>query len=247
VCQRGVTAASARRFSKIAARCQWPLLVTFNAKHRKEDGVLAFREMRQALVRLRGQVWWKRRVKGGVACWEVSRLNAKQRRAKKLGADKGWHFHCHMLLDCKWLYATTPPPRPGASQVERAARIKLINEEVADLWTMAMGGRKGSIDVRRVWRAANGGIEGAVHEVCKYAMTGAQLAESEFDIAPVLWALEKTRMVAGFGSFYRHPDVKRESKAPGMCSCGCSSWVPEEFAESTQALRRTRNRMRTGK
>lgn len=232
VCQRSETAATAARFAKIARRCQWPLLVTFNATHKRTDGVLAFREMRQAMTRLRAQVWWKRRVKGGFAAWEVSRLSTKERARRELGRDSGWHFHCHCLLDCRWLFATTPPPRPGAEPAERAKRIKVINEEIAALWSMAMGGRKGSIDVRRVWYDSNGGIDGAVHEVCKYAMTGADLAESEYDIAPVLWALEKTRMVAGFGSFYRHPEIKRElHRSPAMCACGCSSWVLARYDE----------------
>lgn len=238
VCQRAVTAASAKRFSKIAAGCQWPLLVTFNATHKKSDGVLAFRQMRAALVRLREQVWWKRRVRGGVACWEVSRLSSKERRRKKLGADKGWHFHCHMLVDCKWLYATTPPPRQGASKEERASRIKAINEEIAELWSMAMAGRKGSIDVRRVWRSETGGIEGAVHEVCKYAMTGADLAASEYNIEPVLWALEKTRMVAGFGTFFRHPGIKREQSAGSMCGCGCSDWKLDRAVSDARSAAR---------
>ena len=224
VCQYAATAQTADRFSRIAKNCQWPLLVTFNASHEESDGVTVFREMRRALIRLRAQRWWKQRVKGGVACWEVSRLSSRERKKRRLGKDRGWHFHCHALLDCRWLYQSVLPPRRGASDAERAARIKEINEELATTWSGTLGGRKGSIDVRRVWHDDNGGIDGAVHEVCKYAMTGAALAESEYDIAPVLWALEKTRMVNGFGSFNGHPDVKRRRPAPAMCACGCSAW-----------------------
>jgi len=227
VCQYAITAASADRFARIAKNCQWPLLVTFNAEHKADEGVLAFRQMREAHTRLRAQVWWKRRVRGGVACWEVSRLNKAERKRKRLGKDKGWHFHCHCLLDCRWLYATTPPPRPGASDEERASRIRAINEEIAQLWTDTMGGRKGSISVRRVWHDKNGGIDGAVHEVCKYAMSGADLADSEYDIEPVLWALEKTRMIVPFGTFFGHPGIKRRAGAPAMCPCGCSDWMPD--------------------
>lgn len=224
VCQHAVTAASAARFTKIASLSQWPLMVTLTAAHTVDDGVSTFREMRKALVRLRAQRWWKQRVKGGVACWEVSRLNKRDRKRLKLGKDQGWHFHCHMLLDCKWLYVTTSPPGQFISTQARNARILAINAEVIAQWELALGGRKGGLDVRRVWRANGGGIEGAVHEIVKYAMTGAQLAESEWDIEPVLWALEKARMIQGFGTFYRHPDIKRETRAPSMCECGCSSW-----------------------
>ncbi len=227
VCQHALTAASADRYARIAALCQWPLLVTFNAEHKPSDGVKAFREMRAAHSRIRAQRWWKARVKGGVACWEVSRLSKAERKRKKLGRDKGWHFHCHCLVDCRWLFATLPPPRAGASDAEKATRIRQINEEIADLWTMAMGGRKGSVSVRRVWLDSNGGIEGAVHEVCKYAMTGADLADSEHDIEPVLWALEKSRMIVAFGSFFRHPDIKRRAPVPAMCECGCTDWMPD--------------------
>lgn len=224
VCQPAFVAAGARRFSKIAKSCQWPLNVTFNAEHDVDDDVLAFRQMRQALVRFRAQRWWKLRVKGGVACWEVSRLSKRERRARKLGRDRGWHFHCHALIDCKWLYCATLPPRAGASLAERNARIKIISDELNSLWSMAMGGRKGSITVRRVWKDSNGGIDGAMHEMLKYAMSGAELSDCEWPIAPALWALEKTRMVGGFGSFYRHPDIKRERGAPAMCECGCAEW-----------------------
>ena len=227
VCQYALTAASADRFARIAKACQWPLLVTFNAEHSKDDGVAAFRDMRKALIKLRDQVWFKKRVRGGVCCWEVSRLSTKERRRRRLGRDKGWHFHCHALLDCKWLYQSILPPRVGASEAERKSRIKAINDEIATTWSGTLKNRSGSIDVRRVWHDKNGGIDGAVHEVCKYAMSGAELAESEYDILPVLWALEKTRMIAGFGSFYRHPDIKRRRGAPAMCSCGCNDWMPE--------------------
>ncbi len=224
VCARAATAASADRFTRISAKCQWPLMVTFNAEHSPYDDVLAFREMRRALVRFRAQRWWKQRVKGGVAAWEVSRLSTRERRARKLGRDNGWHFHCHTLLDCRWLWISTPPPRVGASVAERNARIKIISDELNAQWTMALGGRRGSLHVRRVWKSAGGGIEGAIHEVLKYAMSGATLAESEWDIEPVLWALEKARMIQGFGSFYRHPDIKRRLAPLTMCECGDCEW-----------------------
>lgn len=241
VCQPALVAASARRFAKIAKSMTWPLLATFSAEHEVSDGVLHFREMRSALVKLRDQVWFKARVKGGVCAWEVSRLGKRERKKRKLGKDRGWHFHCHALIDCRWLFISTLPPKATASKSDRDARIKLISRELDSQWSMAMGGRKGSIHVRRVWLDKNGGIDGAVHEVLKYALSGADLAESDYDIEPVLWALEKTRMVAGFGSMYRHPDIKRELRAPAMCSCGCSSWCPEEFHESTFALTTARN------
>lgn len=231
VCQRATTAQSAARFAKIARQCQWPLLVTFTCRHKKSDGVAAFREMRKGLVKLRAQAWWKRRVKGGFAAWEVSRLSSRDRKRRKLGRDSGWHFHCHCLLDCKWLFMTLTPPPQHASAKQRASRIKAINEEIAAQWSLTCG-RPGSIDVRRVWYDSNGGIDGAIHEVCKYAMTGAQLAESEWDIEPVLWALEKTRMIAGFGSFYRHQDIKRERASCCPCdACSWMGWKPELFSE----------------
>lgn len=233
VCQRATTAATASRYRKIAAKCQWPLLATFSCAHKKEDGVENFRRMRKAWSKLRRQVWFLRRVSGGVACWEVSRLNKAERNRKKLGKDRGWHFHVHVLMDCKWLYVTTPPPRHDATKEEKRKRIAAIIREVEQVWSDLLD-RKGKVNVRRVWKAEGGGIDGAVHEVCKYAMTGAALAQSEYDIEPVLWALEKTRMICGFGSFAACPDIKRERHAPAMCECGCSAWVPEQFHEATR-------------
>lgn len=247
VCQPGLVAASARRFTKIAKGCRWPLLVTFSAQHDVHDDVQAFREQRAALVRFRAQRWFKLRVKGGVCAWEVSRLSKRERRARKLGRDRGWHFHCHALIDCKWLWCSTPPPRQFASTAERNARIKVIADELNQLWSMALGARKGDIHIRRVWKDSNGGIDAAIHEVLKYALSGAELADSEYDIEPALWALEKTRMVSGFGSFYRHPDIKRERPAPAMCQCGCSAWIPEEFHEVNIAFKQLNERRRTGR
>jgi hypothetical protein len=242
VCQHALTAQSADRFARISAQCQWPLLVTFNAEHTEHEGIKAFREMRAALIRLRAQAWWKARVKGGIACWEVSRLSKAERRKRRLGPDRGWHFHCHCLIDCRWLYQSILPPRHGCSDAERKARVKAINEEIATTWTGTLRTRAGTLDVRRVWLDSNGGIEGAVHEVCKYAMTGAQLADSDYDIEPVLWALEKTRMIAGFGTFYRHPDIKRRRGSGVTCECGAKDWMPD--SEVDYACRTARKNRR---
>lgn len=232
VCQRAVVAASAARFAKIAKKCVWPLLITLTAAHSSDDGITGLRMIRKAFVKLRAQAWWKRRVSGGVVSWEVSRLSKRERRKRSIGADTGWHFHAHALIDCKWLWITTPPPRGGASEHERNARIKIISDELNAQWSLTLG-RTGSIYARRVWKDANGGIDGAVHEVLKYAISGPDLAETEYEIEPLIWALEKARMVQGFGSWYRHPDIKRTNPAPAMCECGCSEWEPEprDFAD----------------
>jgi len=231
-CQRALAAATADRFARIAQSCVWPLFVTWTSTHRREDGVEWFREFRKAMTKLRAQRWWKQRVKGGVCAYEVSRLNAAERRKYRIkGDDAGWHFHAHMLIDCRWLYVTTLPPRHGASDGERAHRIREINEEVAAQWSMALG-RKGSFEVRRVWKDEEGSIGGAVHEVLKYSVKGSDLAESEHDIGPVLWALEKTRLVVPFGSFYRREDCKRRRPPRAMCVLGHDSWIPDFLVKS---------------
>jgi hypothetical protein len=226
-CQRALAAATADRFSRLCAAMTWPLMVTWTAWHEADDDTGEFRLFRKGFSRLRAQAWWKKRVRGGVVGYEVSRLNKAERKKYKLRAkDHGWHFHGHSIIDCRWLFVTTPPPRPGCSEAEKNNRIKLINDEVNEQWSMAVR-RKGGHEVHRVWKDENQSIGGAIHEVLKYSITGADLVESEHDILPVLHALEKAKLSVAFGSMFNHTDVKRTRGAPAMCKCGCNDWMPD--------------------
>lgn len=217
-CQRALAARTADRYARIAADLQWPLFVTFTVQHGKEDAADFIREVRRAHTKLRRLRWWKRAVRGGVVAFEVTH------------GQHGWHPHAHALIDCRWLAVTTTAPRIGADRAEWARRGKAAAKEVAEQWSLCVG-RKGSVKVRRCWTDSSGGIGGAVHEVLKYSVKGTDLLEIEEPVSPLIDVLNRTRLVASWGTMYRHAGIKRQRSAPAMCKCGCSDWLPEEVLE----------------
>jgi hypothetical protein len=230
-CQRALAARTAERYAAIAADCHWPLFVTFTVKHGKEDPVELIRHVRRAHTKLRRLRWWKRAVVGGVVAYEITH------------GENGWHPHAHALIDCRWLSVTTTAPPAQAKREEWARRGKAAAKEVAEQWQLCLG-RKGGLHVRRCWTDHGGGIGGAVHEVLKYSVKGSDLAATETEIGPMIDVLDRTRLVASWGSFYRHPATKRKRSAPSMCGCGCTAWLPEEILERRELFAARKNRRR---
>lgn len=226
-CQRALAARTADRYARISGALQWPLFVTWTVQHDRDDPVDLIRHVRRSHTKLRRLRWFKRAIKGGVIAYEVTH------------GENGWHPHGHSLIDCKWLAVTIGAPQRRASRNEWQRRGKIAAKEVGEQWSLALG-RRGSVKVRRCWTDSSGGIGGAVHEVLKYSVKGSDLAKLEVPIAPLIDVLDRTRLVASWGSMYRHPAVKRQRGAPGMCECGSSDWLPEEVAmdQLTRARRR---------
>lgn len=224
-CQRALAARTAERYGTISDSCQWPLFVTFTVKHSSADEVALIREVRRAHTKLRRLRWWKRAVKGGVVAFEVTR------------GKHGWHPHAHALIDCQWLAVTVGHPSRTASKAEWIARGKQAAREVAAQWELCLG-RVGSVKVRRCWTDRSGGIRGAVAEVIKYSVKGTDLAECDGEIGPMIDVLNRTRLIASWGTFYRHAAVKRKRTAPAMCPCGCANWLPEAVLEMQLTRRR---------
>lgn len=214
-CQRALAARTGDRYTRIAAEAQWPLFVTFTVQHSSEDPVSLIRDVRRAHTKLRRLRWWKRAVRGGVVAYEVTK-----------GAN-GWHPHAHALIDCRWLAVAETAPKVGANRDEWARKGKAAAKEVGEQWSLCLG-RRGSVKVRRCWTDNSGGIGGAVAEVLKYSVKGSDLVAMEGDVSPLIDVLDRTRLVASWGSFYRHPAVKRQRSAPAMCTCGCTEWLPED-------------------
>lgn len=229
-CQPALAARTADRFARIAATFTWPLFVTFTVQHGDDDDLQLLRHTRRSHCRLRAQRWWRAAVPAGFICYELTRLGAKARKRRKLGPDNGWHPHGHAILDCRWLAITVPPPRTGESAEAMQHRARQATQEVADQWSMALG-RTGQVHVRRVWRSEDGTVAAAVHEVCKYSVKGGDLVELDHPIGPVIDVLDRCRLSTAFGAAYGKPEVKRRRGAPAMCTCGCSSWLPEELLE----------------
>lgn len=213
-CQPALAARAADRFARIASKIKWPLFVTWTCKHGRHDDVTLLRTLQRGMIKIRAQRWWKRAVAGGVNTWEVTR-----------GAH-GDHPHGHQLIDCEWLAVTVTKPKWGADKAEWSRKGKQSVKEIADQWSMAIG-RTGTVKVRRCWRDDKGGIGGAVREVLKYSVKGSELAQMPGEIGPLIDVLSRTRLVAGFGSMYGNPAIKRRRCAPASCGCGCSKWFPE--------------------
>lgn len=204
-CQPLLARRTVERFAPIMPRIQWPLFVTLTTRnYATADGA---REVRRAFTRLRRHRWWKRAVAGGVAQVEVS------------NRGKGWHPHVHALCDCRWLSITVPSPRIGATTQQWKEAARRACEEVAAAWSDALGGRRASVKVRRVWRRDGGDITGAMKEVLKYSVSPDTLDRPVAEIIQCIRALDRTRNLVSWGNLYRRPELTRK-KAPLACKCG---------------------------
>lgn len=215
-CQRAIAARTAERYARIAAECQWPLFVTFTCQHDTNDDVDLLRSVRRSHTKLRRLRWWKKCVAGGVISFEVTNKGAN-----------GWHPHGHALIDCRWLSVTESTPARGADKATWRRKARRAVEEVAAQWSLCLG-RTGSVKVRRVYQGDDGSIGAAVHEVLKYSVKGAELCAVQEPIGGLIDVLDRTRLVCSWGSFYRHPAVKRQRGKPALCECGCSDWCPQD-------------------
>jgi hypothetical protein len=213
VCQRALATRTSLRYAAIAEECAWPTMVTLTHKH-SAISTVPIKQLRRAFVKLRRLRWWKKRVKGGVAAFELT------------DTGNGWHTHIHCLIDCQWLAVTEGAPAVGSTKESIRAKGKRSAREVAEQWSLCLG-RPGGVQVRRV-RGGPTAMNDATKEVLKYAVKGSDLAELPTPVTPVIRSMVGSRLVVSWGSFYRHSAVKRTKPAPAMCGCGCSDWVLEK-------------------
>lgn len=218
-CQPALAARTGDRYARIAAGCEWPLMVTFTVEHSAADEVGLMREVRRSFTRLRRMRWFKSAQRGGVAAVEITH------------GKNGWHPHIHALMDARWFSVREPCPRIGSAKTTWRAAGRRAAQEIAEVWSLACG-RPGTVEVHRVWTRGDG-IAGAVREVLKYSAKGSDLAAVDQPIAPLIDELDRSRLVVSWGSFYRHPACKRQRSAPAMCGCGCSDWLPEDVLART--------------
>jgi hypothetical protein len=202
---------------------KWPLFVTLTAQHSAGDA-MTMREHRRAWGKLRRLRWFRRKVVGGVMAWEITN-----------GAN-GMHVHAHGLFDCRWLSVSETAPRIGATREQWKRKQRAAACEVSDQWSLCCG-RTANMKVRRIWSKDDGDIRLALMEVVKYAVKGTDLIEEE-NAGAIIDELDGTRLVTSFGSCFGKPEFKRQRSAPRMCTCGCSSWIPEAVLE--QKIRRQR-------
>lgn len=203
-----------------------PLFVTFTTRNfdARSKTTTGMREVVRAFRRLRSQRWWKRSVAGGVASFEMTRRN------------KGWHPHPHVLLDSAWFAATVtrPPLNCPAKEWKRIATLAC--REIADQWTLALGGRKGSVHVRKIRVREGETIADSLKEVMKYSVTSESLEAITGKVSLLLDELAVTRNLVGFGSAYRNPALRKAKREGVPCEdCGeLKTMMPAEVVEAAE-------------
>jgi hypothetical protein len=120
------------------------------------------------------------------------------------------------------LSVTVTPPAFHASDEEKKRKGKQSRIELSQQWSLCTN-RKGD-----VWCKREADVEKLVREQLKYNVKGSDLADKRKmvgPIAPVIRSMTGCRLLSSFGTFYRHPAIKRTKPAPAMCKCGCNSWA----------------------
>ncbi len=212
------------RYGPVVNEFAHPLFVTFttqnfDARSKKTTGM---REVIRAFRRLRSQRWWKRCCPGGVASFEMTRR------------QKGWHPHVHALLDSAWFAATVTRPPVGTPADKYKARALAACREIAQQWTMALGGRAGSVKVRKVRVRQGETIATSLKEVMKYSVTSESLERVTGKVGLLLDELSLSRSLVGFGSAYRHPALRKSKRDGKPCEdCGeLKSMMPADVVDA---------------
>lgn len=209
-CAQALATRTVQRYQSLVAEAQWPLFVTWTTKNYDEPSV---RPLRRAWGKLRRLRWFRRAIRGGVTAFECT------------NRGKGWHWHAHSLIDCKWLAVSVPEPGPLSTKETWTQRGRAACREVAEQWSLCTG-RQSSVKVRRVWKRDDGDVTDACKEVLKYSVSSESLLGSEAPIADALRLLDGTRLVTSFGSFFGK-GAKREKLPAKPCPCGCTELIPE--------------------
>lgn len=202
------------RYAPICAEFLSPLFVTLTVKNYSDR--VGVRELRRAFTALRRQRWWKKRVAGGVASFEVT------------NRGKGFHPHIHALIDCRWLSVTVNRPAPGASNDAFRSAARRALTEVADVWSLAVG-RKGTLKVRAVFHRDDGDSTAAMREVIKYSVKPSDLIEAD-DPGAIVHELSLSRNLVSWGTAYRHPSLRKAEAAATECECckATRSFMPDD-------------------
>jgi hypothetical protein len=192
----------------------------FDARSKTHTGM---RAVRRAFTKLRAQRWWKRSVRGGVAGFEMTRRR------------KGWHPHVHAVIDSDWFTVTTPIPDRGCSLAEFKQQATKACQEIAAKWTTALGGRNGTLKVRKVRMRPGQTVADCLRETLKYSITAESLdnISGKTGLTLFLDELDLTRNAVSFGSAYRHPALKKTKRDAKPCEkCGeFGTYLPEEVLE----------------
>lgn len=220
VCAPKITAARIQRFTSAAVRMQWPLAVTLTGPNVKNISG-AVKRFRRALFAFRRSKFWRKelrpgvpKIPGGIVSFEIT------------NTGKGWHVHCHLLIDCEWLALETRPPRPREPSTRKAQLCKAAHRELSRAWGKVLGLETAVVWVERAWGKA-------LLETVKYNVKPTDLVKAKGRISDLIDEIHRMQLVNGFGNCYRMAKKWAEADKvarPG-CTCGeCAavgSFIPE--------------------
>jgi hypothetical protein len=213
-CQRYLATVRAERIRFAVAGMKWPLFVTLTQGNLITITEQDVRAIRRAFGKLRNRDFWKRKVRGGVAAFEVTNIG------------NGWHLHLHAVIDCDWLSILSSPPKRWNTAQEKAWKVQVAKSELQEAWRQCL--KQGDDPIIHVKRVDSD----IVSEVVKYTIKGDELLDMADEIAPLIDAMDGTRMMTTFGNCYRL--AKRLEEAEGvsefLCPNGHAEWLPEGVA-----------------
>lgn len=224
-CAPAIARKKSLKLQAAVSRFRWPLFITLTVKNCDDLNKAEMRKLRRGFGKLRHRKFWREKVKGGVAGFEVTNIG------------NGWHPHLHAVLDCRWLAHGVIEPRPFWSREEKKKQFQLAADSVQKVWSRIMGHESTSIKIKRADPV------GILKEVVKYSIKGSDLATCEGPISQLIDAIDGTRMLTTFGSVFglsqaevdennkkaHNPplEIPDSEKAPFTC-CSSPALVPLE-------------------
>ena len=210
-CQRYLATVRAERIRFAVKGMKWPLFLTLTQGNTVTIDEQDVRGIRRAFGKLRNRRFWKEKVRGGVAAFEVTNIG------------NGWHLHLHAVIDCQWLSILSTPPKKWHTAEEKAWKVLVAKSELQEMSRQCLGqGTDPIVHVKRV-------DADIVQEVVKYTIKGDELLEMDDEIAPLIDAIDGTRMMTTFGNCYRLAARLEEVEGVSsfLCPAGHSDWMPE--------------------
>lgn len=214
VCAPKITAERVSRFAYAAGLLKWPLAVTLtgpNTQHVTGE----IKKMRKALFAFRRTKLWGGNVNGGIVSFEVT------------NTGKGWHVHCHLLVDARWLAIRTRAPRTSDTKPIVRALCASAHRELSAAWAKCLGIPHAVTWAERAWGKA-------LLETIKYNVKPAELLECEDDIGPLIDEMHRMQLVNGFGTCYGltkkwRAEEKAKKQAAECDECGGrENWIPSD-------------------
>lgn len=205
VCCYYIAAERVDKYRALVSHFEWPLFVTLTMRNTVDvDGL---KQMKNHFGRWRRRKLVREKVKSGIVGFEMT------------NKGNGWHPHCHMLLDCRWLSLHVPEPLRTDSGEEKRRKCLAAAQELERLWSSIVGQDSSSVKVRR-------GDPGALVEVLKYSVKGSELLDMEEPCSSVIDVMEGMRLMTTFGEIRK---IKKDELVEDEETRGCQCEKCKEF------------------